>query len=231
MKFLNRILASFFAPVALQIPVMASPPPLSPAHAAALHQQATGQTPSELDVRFLQYLHQAGNQPADLLADMTAQTVAEREIRRQYRQFLGREPTAEEISPRVYRMSHQQLNGEQLAREIRSSEEYRHREAKRLIHVVYRDLLGRDPSPRCLELQTPFLLRENLNEQALRRQVSRSEEYHRRLITQSYRALLGRNPDPSGMATYLNRMQRHGWSIDRVREDIQRSPEFRRRQV
>lgn len=203
-----------------------TPSALPEANARSIHQSVTGRAPSDLDLRFLQYRYQSGKSSADLTAELAAQTSAEREIRSQYLRLLGRDPAADEISLRVYRISRNLLSAEELTREIRSSEEYRDREARRIIHLVYKDLLDRNPAKACLEMQIPFMLRENLDEQALRTQVYRSEEYQRRLITQSYQALLHRNPDPSGMETYLNLMQKRGWSIDQVRADIQRSPEY-----
>lgn len=166
-------LFSAFAPAQKPVP---TPPALSDGNARAIHTAATDEAPSDLDIRFLQYQHEAGKPSATLLAELTAQTRAEREIRRQYREFLGREPGSEEIAPRVYRMSTNQLSAEALTRELRGSEEF----YRRSITQAYQDLLGRNPDASGMTTYLECMQRHGWSIERVRADIQQSSEFRRR---------------------------------------------------
>jgi hypothetical protein len=104
----------------------------------------------------------------------------EREIDRTYRELLQRKPTGAEIREYRERIVAEGWGPDQLRDDIRSSREYRSREAEAIITRVYRELLGREPDPSGMEHWRAKFVEHNWSEQRLRETIRDSDEYRRR---------------------------------------------------
>ena len=104
----------------------------------------------------------------------------EREIERTFHELLHRKPTGSEIREYREHIIDEGWGPDQLRDDIRSSREYRSREAEAIITRVYRELLGREPDPSGMEHWRAKIVEHNWSEQRLRETIRDSDEYRRR---------------------------------------------------
>ena len=108
------------------------------------------------------------------------------------------------------------------------------REAERVVRAAYRDILSRDVDGPGLRLYLSRLVEAGWNEEQLREQLRRSEEFKHRdleaIIRRVYHDVLGRPPDASGIAAYQRSLSR-GMTESEMREDLRRSREGAEKQV
>lgn len=104
----------------------------------------------------------------------------DRLVARAYRELLDREPNGTEL--RHYRglVFSEGWGRTQIYDDLRGSREYRSREADRIIHRVYRDLLGRDPDPSGLNSYRRKIIDKGWSEERVRSAIRESDEFRRR---------------------------------------------------
>ncbi len=108
------------------------------------------------------------------------------------------------------------------------------RDAERVVRAAYRDILSRDADGPGLRLYLSRLIEGGWNEDQLRDQLRRSDEFKNRdldaVIRRVYHDVLGREPDASGIAAYKRSLSR-GMTENEMREDLRRSREGADKQV
>ena len=104
----------------------------------------------------------------------------ERLVTRAYRELLAREPNGAEL--RRYREAafSEGWGRDRIYDDIRSSREFRSKEAGRIVERVYRELLGREPDRSGRERYCRKILEKGWSEQRVRDDLRRSDEYRRR---------------------------------------------------
>lgn len=156
---------------------------------------------------------------------------AERIVRANYLDFLGREPDPPGQRFYVSRLLDAGWSEEQLRDTLRRSQEFRDRDVDAIIRRTYASVLGRDPDAGGLANYRRALGR-GMTEGELRAELLRSHEGGdkrvRDAITRAYREVLKRDPDPGGLENYIKLMSQKGWSESDVRENLRRSDEYRK---
>jgi RNase P/RNase MRP subunit POP5 len=107
---------------------------------------------------------------------------AERIVRRAYLDVLGREPDPGS-RPWVDKIQYENWTEQDLARELRKSEEYRQRdrgrEAEQIVRQAYLEVLGREPDP-ASRVWVDKVLKDNWTKEEVSRALRDSDEYRRK---------------------------------------------------
>jgi len=156
---------------------------------------------------------------------------AERIVRADYLDFLGREPDPQGQRFYVSRLLDAGWSEEQLRDTFRHSDEFRNRDVDAIIRRSYANVLGREPDAAGLANYRRALGR-GMTEGELRADLARSREgndkHVRDAVVRAYREVLKRDPDAGGLESYTKLMQQKGWSESDVRENLRRSEEYRK---
>jgi hypothetical protein len=104
----------------------------------------------------------------------------ERLVTRAYRELLAREPNGAELRRYREAASSEGWGRDQIYDDIRSSREYRSKEAGRIVDRVYRELLGREPDQSGRDRYCRNILEKGWSEDRVREDIHRSDEYRRR---------------------------------------------------
>lgn len=101
-------------------------------------------------------------------------------IRRVFQEILLREPTPQDL--RYFRglVIEQNWTERMVRDQLRQWEEYRREGVERIVRRAYREVLGRDPDPRELQIHRRNLLEKEWNEGDLCDELRRSDEFRRR---------------------------------------------------
>jgi RNase P/RNase MRP subunit POP5 len=107
---------------------------------------------------------------------------AERIVRRAYLDVLGREPDPGS-RPWVDKIQYENWTEQDLARELRKSDEYRQRgrgrEAEQIVRQAYLEVLGREPDP-ASRVWVDKVLKDNWTKEEVSRALRDSDEYRRK---------------------------------------------------
>ncbi len=104
----------------------------------------------------------------------------ERIVERAYRELLDRTPNRDEIRRYRERVFAEGWGRSEILDDIRGGREYRSREADRIIHRAYRELLGRDPDPNGLYHYRKKIIDKGWSEERVRSDLRESDEFRRR---------------------------------------------------
>jgi RNase P/RNase MRP subunit POP5 len=167
---------------------------------------------------------------------------AERIVRRAYLEVLGREPDPKS-RPWVDKILYENWTEQDLVRELRESDEYRHggritrAEAERIVRRAYLDVLGREPDPGSRGW-VEKVLNDHWTAEDVVRALRDSDEYrHRgrmtraeaeRIVRQAYRDVLGREPDP-GSRGWVDKVVNDHWTAEDVVRALRDSDEYRQK--
>lgn len=167
---------------------------------------------------------------------------AERIVRRAYLDVLGREPDPNS-RPWVDKVLYENWTEQYLVRELRNSDEYRHRgrmtqaEAERIVRDSYREVLGREPDPGSRGWVGKVLydrwtkqdvVQALINSDEYRRRSPMKQEEAERIVRRAYLDVLGREPDP-GSRGWVEKVLKDHWTADDVVRALRDSEEYRRR--
>jgi hypothetical protein len=155
---------------------------------------------------------------------------AERVVRANYLDVLGREPDPPGQRFYASRLLDAGWSEEQLRDTLRRSQEFRDRDIDGIVRRVYLTTLGREPDASGIANYRRALTR-GMTEGEMRTELLRSREGGdkrvRDAVTRAYREVLKREPDAAGLESYSKLMLQKGWSESDVRENLRRSDEYR----
>jgi len=227
---------AFLAGSAPAQPMPESDPLLDEQTIIAVFEDMLGREPTRREVR--EWRARSEGMTVDDLEDEIRRTrefrnlTPERIITQAYRDLLGRDPDADGMRHYRRRMIERRWSAGDVREAIRTSDEYRMKEADLIIDRAFDDLLEREPTKAERDEYRRRLLGDG-TEDGIRRNIKKTEEYKytipRQKITRAYQEILGRDPDPQGLENYRKRMINDGWSIDRVRNALLKSPEYRKK--
>lgn len=107
------------------------------------------------------------------------------------------------------------------------------READRIIHATYLDLLGREPDYDGLQNYRRRLLEQGWDEENLRSAIRRSDEFRKRdpedIVRRVFQEVLGREPQTRELDSLRRSIREKGWSEGEVKAELRRLPEARER--
>jgi len=129
-------------------------------------------------------------------------------VRSMYRQFVGRDPSAAELTTTLTSLQQQASDQSVLANLLGSNayfataiDTYGTTNQKFVTHV-YRDLLGQDPDPTSFTSWVSQLNANTLTPRQLVLALESSDAYRQNTVQALYQQLLGRVADPAGLAGF-----------------------------
>ena len=161
---------------------------------------------------------------------------AERVVRANYIDYLGREPDSVGLRHYTMYLTEGGWSEEQLREALHRSPEFRSRDVDAIIRREYREVLGRDPDESGMNTYRKALGR-GMTITQMRADLQRSregadkrardaEKHIHDAVVRAYREILKREPDAPGLVSYTDLMQK-GMSESDMREALRKSDEAR----
>ncbi len=168
-----------------------------------------------------------------LIASATSPLAYEAFVKASYQDFLGRQPTADQLASAASQLSSGTVSRANYLSELTKSDEW----LTAIVTKMYRDTLNRDPDPNGLANWVSWLRSGRFTVAEAASRFYSSDEYYTvtaggstsTWVTLLYQKLLNRTPDPQGLQFWIDNTGKY--SRDWVASNFYQSSESRMRRV